>query len=526
MTNEEARDYFIKTFMEYRTQETVFIEGPSANRTGIEELGANHEVWGYSDDLPMAPMQYDVKLVFNDWPGHRGLARVMSDLRPGGLLAGYTHQEEHVDEAAIERVLKELTQPVGECQIFRKEEFIFWRCFRPPMPGLTLAYFCDGRAAETLPRAIASMQFYAREVLVLDTGIDGDEKHPRLDESVVWGMGAKVFRKPSCDDFAAVANAIRYKASHEWILLVGDDCRFNEQSAPTLYDLAMSQPSHVYSLQFWMKMVGPKTWEEDEFQTWCLPPQRLFRNRWWIFFSGHVHEQIQAAMAVAGFPMERHNVIVPKETAYCIHWEYEPWSAASSERKADWYAMLQSRDENDAALMALEHNAVHQKFDARVYESPAQSERVRLIVEACEGSVLDLGSGDGWIVDKIAKAGHEVVGIERSRVRRYRAHRNFGIQLQDGDVTQSLPFEDGSFDTVAGCEILEHLDNPGPTLTEMARVARKRLIVSLPICELFDNDPMHVWGIRAKVICEAGVPQMLLLVCDKINRGAKDGDAA
>jgi ubiquinone/menaquinone biosynthesis C-methylase UbiE len=44
----------------------------------------------------------------------------------------------------------------------------------------------------------------------------------------------------------------------------------------------------------------------------------------------------------------------------------------------------------------------------------------------------------------------------------------------------ALPFEDRSFDLVVCCEVLEHLADPERGLSEVARVARRAVIVSTP----------------------------------------------
>jgi len=44
----------------------------------------------------------------------------------------------------------------------------------------------------------------------------------------------------------------------------------------------------------------------------------------------------------------------------------------------------------------------------------------------------------------------------------------------------ALPFGDHSFDTVTLCEILEHLDRPLHALSEAARVARTRIVITVP----------------------------------------------
>ena len=44
----------------------------------------------------------------------------------------------------------------------------------------------------------------------------------------------------------------------------------------------------------------------------------------------------------------------------------------------------------------------------------------------------------------------------------------------------SLSFEDDSFDMASAIEVLEHVPDPESTLAEMARVARRHLLVSVP----------------------------------------------
>lgn len=514
MTSEEARAWLVSVFMEHRVQELVAIYGDSECRALVEALGQGHEVWTQNDERVSAPEQFDVLLWSGVWPGEKIIRAAMGSLRPGGLLAGYTRCSEEEHGQQIETALKNLTAPVHEAQILRQGDFFFWRALKPPLPGLTVAFFCDARGNETLPEAIASIRDYADDVLVCDTG-RGDAERPHLDCPDLGLLGVKMFARPWSDDFAAAANAIRYKASREWVQVLGDDCQI--MGAERLRKVIDDAESECYAVQMYHGLAMPE-WTPEDITGWILPPPRTFRNRWWIFFSGYVHEQVMSAMGVAGKPCEEHCLVLPQEEAYVLHLCVRP--GQDDEKQFDYQDLLCAK--GDETCTALETNAMAQKFDESVYGSPAQSARVDAIVKACEGSVLDLGSGDGWILARIRDAGHEVQGVEYSRIRARRCFEHYGIKPLPHDVTEPLPFDDESFDTVAACEILEHLDNPGPTLAEMVRVARKRLIISVPICELFDRDLLHKWGIRARVICEAGVPQMLLLVCDKINRGDND----
>jgi SAM-dependent methyltransferase len=45
---------------------------------------------------------------------------------------------------------------------------------------------------------------------------------------------------------------------------------------------------------------------------------------------------------------------------------------------------------------------------------------------------------------------------------------------------ENLPFADGEFDAATAIEVLEHVPDPEHTLAEMARVAQRHLLVSVP----------------------------------------------
>jgi SAM-dependent methyltransferase len=76
----------------------------------------------------------------------------------------------------------------------------------------------------------------------------------------------------------------------------------------------------------------------------------------------------------------------------------------------------------------------------------------------------------------------------------------------------SLPFAARSFDTVTCLEVLEHLDDPSAAVRELARVARRAVVVSVPFEPYFrignvlrgkhltrlGNHPEHVqhWNLR------------------------------
>jgi SAM-dependent methyltransferase len=84
---------------------------------------------------------------------------------------------------------------------------------------------------------------------------------------------------------------------------------------------------------------------------------------------------------------------------------------------------------------------------------------------------MDLGCGAGESVDQFRDVNPKVdwvgVDIERSPEVALRRRADAGFVVFDG---VSLPFEDGSFDSVYCKQVLEHVRDPGPLLAEVARV--------------------------------------------------------
>jgi len=111
----------------------------------------------------------------------------------------------------------------------------------------------------------------------------------------------------------------------------------------------------------------------------------------------------------------------------------------------------------------------------------------RLFTRAAPESVLDVGCGEGVLTYKWAQAlgDRPVLGIDLADPKletewSTRARPNLEFRAMGAEELQDLPFPDGSFDLAAAIEVLEHVPDPEQTLAEMARVASRHLLVSVP----------------------------------------------
>jgi SAM-dependent methyltransferase len=103
---------------------------------------------------------------------------------------------------------------------------------------------------------------------------------------------------------------------------------------------------------------------------------------------------------------------------------------------------------------------------------------------AAPESVLDVGCGEGVLTVEWAErlAGGRVVGIDLDDPKlrgEWERRRRPNLEFRAEEAT-SLSFADDEFDLAAAIEVLEHLPDPEATLSEMARVARRWLLVSVP----------------------------------------------
>jgi SAM-dependent methyltransferase len=107
-----------------------------------------------------------------------------------------------------------------------------------------------------------------------------------------------------------------------------------------------------------------------------------------------------------------------------------------------------------------------------------------LFTQAAPQSILDVGCGEGVLVEKWARrlGDKRVVGIDLEDANlqaewEQRQAPNLEYRVMKAE---NLPFADGEFDMATAIEVLEHVPDPAHTVAEMARAANRWLLVSVP----------------------------------------------
>lgn len=93
------------------------------------------------------------------------------------------------------------------------------------------------------------------------------------------------------------------------------------------------------------------------------------------------------------------------------------------------------------------------------------------------GTLLDIGCGGGFLSEEFAKDGFRVCGVDPSPKSINAAKEHATINNLDIEYFvacgESLPFSDSSFDIVACCDVLEHVNDPSMVIREVSRVLKK-----------------------------------------------------
>lgn len=116
-------------------------------------------------------------------------------------------------------------------------------------------------------------------------------------------------------------------------------------------------------------------------------------------------------------------------------------------------------------------------------------EVLELIKRYSDNNILDIGCGIGACIKALSREGYECEGLEHNK-EYVKACLNQGLKVKWGSACR-LPYKDNSFDTVLFIEVLEHINDPLKALEEAFRVAKNKVIVSVPNIEVIPTMSLY-----------------------------------
>ena len=159
-------------------------------------------------------------------------------------------------------------------------------------------------------------------------------------------------------------------------------------------------------------------------------------------------------------------------------WFMRPFFKIVCGKSADSYMNFKqiyySCSEDGIKKLYEQSSGIHSRRDTDLNE-----DCLREILNAAIGlSVLDIACGKGLLSKSLAEKGFEVTACDFLNVLSP-SFIHDKVSFVQADIC-SLDFEDKKFDTVISAHTIEHIENIFSAVSELRRVARKRLIIAVP----------------------------------------------
>lgn len=104
--------------------------------------------------------------------------------------------------------------------------------------------------------------------------------------------------------------------------------------------------------------------------------------------------------------------------------------------------------------------------------------------------ILEIGCGKCALLERLAAAGHDVIGLDHDRS--LMAQAAGALRTCCGEATK-LPFPDGSFEIVIGMDIFEHIPDSEQHIAEVRRVLGPRGYYVLETPNILFNFPFEMF---------------------------------
>jgi ubiquinone/menaquinone biosynthesis C-methylase UbiE len=113
---------------------------------------------------------------------------------------------------------------------------------------------------------------------------------------------------------------------------------------------------------------------------------------------------------------------------------------------------------------------------ARFRDTDTTPAQLDAILAAAQGHVLEVGSGNGAVAERLRQAGHAVVAVDVTLGSASATAERAGCPVALAGLPD-LPFRDRAFDTVVCSHTLEHIPDLWAAAAELQRVARRVIVV-------------------------------------------------
>lgn len=102
----------------------------------------------------------------------------------------------------------------------------------------------------------------------------------------------------------------------------------------------------------------------------------------------------------------------------------------------------------------------------------------RILDALPRGTLLDVPAGEGALAVRLLRLGFDVECCDLHP----QIFRLPDVEVKQGDLSQTLPYSDNSFDYITCLEGLEHIENPHQALREFSRILRHggQIVLSVP----------------------------------------------
>lgn len=113
---------------------------------------------------------------------------------------------------------------------------------------------------------------------------------------------------------------------------------------------------------------------------------------------------------------------------------------------------------------------------ARFRDTDTTPAQLEAILDATEGCVLEVGSGNGRVAQALRERGHDVIAVDVTLGSAMATKERADCAVLLAGLPD-LPFHDGAFDTVVCSHTLEHIPDLWAAAAELRRVARRVVVV-------------------------------------------------